>query len=167
VVARSGGRVDLEARAVPALLDARSGYTTVSGLASVNFDLGGPVLYLRTGGAHLFGDAPYFEWPQIGGGDVLRGFVQDRFTGRSAVWGGALVRARLADFFAFFPGTLGVTALVDGGRVFVDGEDSSRVHLGYGGGLWISLVRADLLLNLNVVRSREGVGFYLTFDFPY
>jgi hypothetical protein len=77
------------------------------------------------------------------------------------------VRTRLTDFFAFFPGSLGATALVDAGRVFADGERSTRVHLGYGGGLWITLVRSDLLLNLNAVRSREGVGFYLTFDFPY
>jgi hypothetical protein len=41
------------------------------------------------------------------------------------------------------------------------------VHVGYGGGLWVSLVRADLLANLNVVRSREGIGVYLAFDFPY
>ena len=167
VVARSGGRVELEARVVPELLDAQVEYSTVRGEASVNLDLGGPVLAFRAGGARLFGDAPYFEWPQLGGSDVLRGFVEDRFTGRSAAWGGALLRARLADFFAFFPGTLGASALLDAGRVFAEGERSGRVHLGYGGGLWISLVREDLLLNLSVVRSREGVGFYLTFDFPY
>jgi hypothetical protein len=167
VVARSGGRVELEARAVPELLDAQSAYSTVSGRASINFDLGGPVLSFRAGGAHLFGDAPYFEWPQLGGSDVLRGFVEDRFTGRSAAWGGALLRTRVADFFAFFPGTLGASALLDAGRVFMDGEQSSRVHFGYGGGLWISLVRSDLLLNVNAVGSREGTRFYLTFDFPY
>jgi len=167
VVASTGGRIELEARAVPRVLDAPEAYQTVSALASYNFDLGGPVLSLRGGGAHLFGDAPYFEWPQLGGGDVLRGYARDRFTGRSALWGGAQIRSRLAHFFAFFPGTLGATALVDVGRVFVDGEDSSRLHAGYGGGLWISLVRADLLVNLNVVRSREGARFYLTFDFPY
>jgi hypothetical protein len=167
VVARTGGRLVLEARTVPELLDVESAYTTIRGHASINFDLGGPVVSARVGGAHLFGGAPYFELPQLGGGDVLRGFVQDRFTGRSSVYGGAQVRTRLTDFFAFFPGSLGATALVDAGRVFADGERSTRVHLGYGGGLWITLVRSDLLLNLNAVRSREGVGFYLTFDFPY
>jgi hypothetical protein len=134
----------------------------VSARASYNFDLGGPVFSVRAGGAHLFGDAPYFEWPQIGGSELLRGYVEDRFTGRSALWGGAHLRARLADFFAFFPGTLGLTTLADVGRVFEDADASSRWHAGYGGGLWISLVRADLLMNLNVVRSREGTGFYVT-----
>ena len=167
VVARTGGRLELEARTVPEMLDAESAYTTVQGRASMNFDLGRPVVSARLGGAHLFGEAPYFELPRLGGGDVLRGFVQDRFTGTSSVYGGAQVRTHLTDFFAFFPGSLGATALVDAGRVFADGERSTRVHFGYGGGLWITLVRSDLLINLNAVRSREGVGFYLTFDFPY
>ena len=81
-------------------LDAASEYAVVRGLASVSFPLGAPVLSFRAGGAHLFGDAPYFEWPQIGGSEDLRGFVEDRFTGRSAVWGGAHLRVRLTDFFA-------------------------------------------------------------------
>jgi hypothetical protein len=77
------------------------------------------------------------------------------------------MRTRLFDFSALFPGTLGAHALVDTGRVFVDGERSSRVHVGYGGGLWVSLVRSDLLANLEAVRSREGTSIYLTFGFPY
>jgi hypothetical protein len=167
VVARSGFHLELETKLVPELLDADQEYVVAQGAASLNLPLGSPVLSFRAGGAHLFGDAPYFEWPQLGGRESLRGYTEDRFTGRSAVFGSAHLRAPLFDFVAFFPGTLGATALVDAGRVFVDAESSDRVHVGYGGGLWVSLVRADLLANLNVVRSREGIGVYLAFDFPY
>ncbi|HET9949520.1 MAG TPA: BamA/TamA family outer membrane protein [Longimicrobiales bacterium] len=168
VVARSGARLRVDARAVPALLDAQDAYLTVGGEASVNVPLGAaPVLSLRAGARHLFGEAPYFELPQLGGRDELRGFREGRFTGRSALYGTVQLRSPITRFFALFPGTLGANALVDLGRVWADGESSDRLHVGYGGGLWVTLVRADLLANVLAVHTREGTRFYLAFEFPY
>ncbi len=68
---------------------------------------------------------------------------------------------------ALFPGTIGVHALVDVGRVYEDDESSAKFHAGYGGGVWFSVVRADLLNGATAVRSVEGTRLYLSIGFPY
>ena len=115
----------------------------------------------------MVGEAPYFESARIGGAVTVRGFTEGRFSGTSAVWGGAQLRTPLTDFYILFPGTLGAHAVVDVGRVFVDDEDSSRYHSGYGGGLWVSLVRSDLVFGVTAVHSVEGTRAYLSIGFPY
>ena len=66
----------------------------------------------------------------------------------------------------------GVFGLFDVGRVFVDGESSSKWHTGAGGGVWFGLstfapyFRLTGSLKAAVVRSDEGTSFYVVSAFP-
>ncbi len=140
-------------------------------------------LALRAGGDHRFGDFPFYDAAVVGGRQSLRGYRRERFAGRSAVYAGAELRAKLfrLDTYAA-PFTVGAIAFTDAGRVWsddqtqiicgiiscgpatVDVDAGSRIHLGYGGGLsFNALDRA--ILTLVVARSSEatlvtfGTGF--------
>ena len=167
LAATSGGRLTLQAQIVPAFFDTKSAYVSVAGSASVSVALGAPVLSLKAGGATVFGDAPYFDAATIGGSRTLRGFARDRFRGQHAVFGSAQLRTPVTPFFVLFPGTIGLNAALDVGRVFHDGERSDTWHAGYGGGIWISIVRPEHTGGLTIMRSEEGTRLYLRLGFPY
>src|SRR5690606_12280465 len=96
------------------------------------------VLALRAGGKAVWGpEFPIQEAAFVGGLGTVRGYPRQRFLGDAALFGGAEARSVLSRFNFVFRGDLGALALVDGGRVFVDGEDSDTWHTAFGGGLWI------------------------------
>ena len=81
--------------------------------------------------------------------------------------GSAQLRTPVTPFFVLFPGTIGLNAALDVGRVFHDGERSDTWHAGYGGGIWISIVRPEHTGGLTIMRSEEGTRPYLRLGFPY
>ena len=58
-------------------------------------------------------------------------------------------------------------ALADTGRVWLEGEDSSRWHGGVGGGLWFAYFRRKNAVTLAVARSAEATSFYVAMGFPF
>lgn len=125
------------------------------------------VIANRTGGGVTLGRASYFQQVKLGGAQNLRGFYLWRFTGKNMVYNNLELRYKLLDFTSYLlPGTLGVVAFNDVGRVWSPGEESSKWHTGYGGGLYF--LPAQLVLVQAVVGfSNEGVYPYISAGFRF
>ncbi|MGI4884530.1 MAG: BamA/TamA family outer membrane protein [Janthinobacterium lividum] len=121
----------------------------------------------RTGAGTTLGKAAYFQQLKLGGPQSLRGFYLWRFTGKSMVYNNLELRLKLLDFTSYLlPGTLGLVAFNDVGRVWSPGEASEKWHDGYGGGLYF--LPAQLLLVQAVVGfSNEGTYPYISAGFRF
>ncbi|HEV7330851.1 MAG TPA: BamA/TamA family outer membrane protein [Flavisolibacter sp.] len=125
----------------------------------------GVVLVNRLNVGVTLGSPYFYQMMQLGGPRSLRGYNLNRFTGRSMLLHSAELRVKLFDFTSWlFPGTVGMIALNDVGRVWMPEESSTTWHHGYGGGLYV--VPADvLMLRAVVARSVEGTQLYVNFVF--
>jgi outer membrane protein assembly factor BamA len=121
----------------------------------------------RVMGEYVFGTYPYFEAATLGGSPTLRGFERQRFSGDGMVLGNLEARVPVSRFFVLIPGTIGLSAFVETGRVFLRGEQSERWHPTAGGGIWLSFVRRELTLSLTIARSAESTGVYVTGGFMF
>ena len=115
----------------------------------------GPTLALRVGGKQLWGRYPYHEAAFIGGPDTVRGLRRQRYAGDASVFGNAELRQRLFDFKVLVPIDFGVFALADGGRVFLEGEDSNRWHHGVGGGISFTFLRPEYTFSIAGARGSD------------
>jgi hypothetical protein len=129
------------------LEDTTEGFGFVRGNVSLYYFLrnrrGIPVLTLATrfGGGHNQGSYEFYQANIIGGrtNENVRGYLGERFNGRSSLYNNFEARLRLFHFNAYiFPADFGIIGLVDNGRVWVDNEQSNTWHTGYGGGIWFS-----------------------------
>jgi hypothetical protein len=125
------------------------------------------VIANRTGGGTTIGDAAYFQQLKLGGAQNLRGFYLWRFTGKSMVYNNLELRLKLLDFTSYLlPGTLGLVAFNDVGRVWSPDEKSQTWHTGYGGGIYF--LPAQLVLIQAVVGfSNEGTYPYISAGFRF
>lgn len=125
------------------------------------------VLANRIGAGFVLGAPAYFQQLQLGGVRNLRGFHTNRFTGRSMVYHNLDLRLKLFSFTSYIvPGSVGLIAFNDLGRVWVPNEHSKTWHHGYGGGLYI--VPAELLLIQGAVGfSKEGALPYISIGFNF
>lgn len=113
------------------------------------------------------GEPYYFQQLAVGGQFSLRGFHSYRFVGKTAVYHNIELRERLFHFTSYLlPGSVGIVAFNDVGRVWNPGEHSGQWHDGFGGGLYIE--PADLILLQAVVgHSREGTATYLQIGYRF
>lgn len=125
------------------------------------------VLANRLGGGLTGGNPAFYQLLYLGGQENLRGFRAYRFAGHHLLYHNLEVRAKLFDFQSFlFPGSVGLMAFNDIGRVWTKNETSRRLHHGYGGGLY--LTPASLLLaSVTVGISDEGVLPYFSLGFRF
>ncbi|MBE9585204.1 BamA/TamA family outer membrane protein [Mucilaginibacter sp. JRF] len=120
------------------------------------------VIINRTGGGRIFGDAEYFQKVKLGGLATLRGFHTNRFTGETMLYNDLETRVKLFDFNSYLlPGSLGLIGFTDAGRVWSPGENSNKIHLGYGGGLYVIPARL-VLIEAMMGFSREGAIPYIS-----
>jgi hypothetical protein len=121
----------------------------------------------RIGVGTTFGNAAYYQQLRLGGNENLRGFYSWRFTGKSMAFNNFEVRVKLADVISYLlPGTLGMIAFNDIGRVWTPGEASSALHVGYGGGVFF--LPGELVLIQGVVGfSKEGAYPYISAGFRF
>lgn len=97
------------------------------------------VLAFRLGGSVNFGDYEFFQASSLGGNTNLRGFRSTRFSGDANIYQNSEIRFKLFNFSTYFAkGEFGIIGFNDVGRVWYEGENSSRWHHGYGGGIWIA-----------------------------
>lgn len=98
----------------------------------------------------------FFHAQYLGSEDNLRGFRKQRFAGKSKFYNQAELRLRLANFNTYlFPGSFGIVAFVDAGRVWVKNDtDDDKFVAGYGGGIWVAPLRR-LLLTVTYAVSNE------------
>jgi hypothetical protein len=109
----------------------------------------------RVGAASNFGQYEFFQANVLDGNTNLRGYRRNRFSGTSSFYNNTDLRLRLASFKTYlFPASLGVLGFYDFGRVWLEGEQSSRWHSGYGGGLWLSPINM-FIISAEYAISRE------------
>ncbi|MET7030433.1 ShlB/FhaC/HecB family hemolysin secretion/activation protein [Sediminicola luteus] len=115
-----------------------------------------------------FGDDFFFyHAPSIGGNNGLRGFRNERFTGKSYFYQSSDLRLRLKRIVtAVAPITIGMYGGFDYGRVWMDNDTSNQWHTSQGGGLWISGYRF-LAFNLGFFNSVEGNMVQVGFGFGF
>ncbi len=109
----------------------------------------------------------FYQASNLGGDNGLRGYREQRFTGKSFLVGSADLRYSLPKFkVGLIPLQTGIYGGTDLGRVWLPGESSKKWHNSYGGGLWIN-GSGGLNANFSIFNSTEGarVTFGLGFDF--
>jgi outer membrane translocation and assembly module TamA len=130
------------------------------------------VSVLKLGGGHIFSkNYEYFQALNLGQNNFLRGFRKNRFAGTSLAYGSLSLLVKLFDTKSYvLPGSVGVIAFEDVGRVWAGNQSSRKWHTSTGGGLYYSpfnmvLISAavgfseeETLFNLSV-----GTKFNLTF----
>lgn len=165
-----GVALTLGGSAVPAVWDVATTFGEVHGEAATYLTARAPLrttLALRAGAKRVLGTYPFSEAAFIGDAATVRLGRQNRYGGDMAAWGNAELRVRLGRVFVLVPSDLGVFALGDAGRVWVEGESSDRWHTAAGGGVWLTLVRPGNVLSLTVARSPERTALYLAAGFAY
>jgi hypothetical protein len=127
----------------------------------------GFIIANRIGAGTVVGDPAFFQKMQIGGLNSLRGFNSRRFTGNTMFYHNIDLRAKLFNFTSYLvPGTVGLVAFNDVGRVWEKGERSGVWHQGYGGGIYV-LPGQVILLQATVGFSNEAVLPYLSIGFSF
>ena len=107
----------------------------------------------------------FYQAATIGGHDGLRGFRQQRFTGKQSFYNSSDIRYNLRKLKSgLAPMSVGLFTGFDIGRVWNPNLESDKWHNTYGGGIWINF--AELVSGqLGVFKSPEdyrvtfGVGF--------
>ena len=121
----------------------------------------------RIGGGKVWGDYPFTKAIVLGGGNSLRGYSRERFTGDAAVFAQAEIRTYLFPIKFGLPGKFGIHFFGETGRIFVTIEDSKKWHSSFGGGVWMSFIDRMLNLSFDVAASKELTNYYLRFSMPF
>jgi hemolysin activation/secretion protein len=108
------------------------------------------------GGSHKYGPVPFYNLRYLGQRNNLRGYLRNRFTGDWTAYlntnlGIQLVEARTS----IIPFRIGLHGFFDMGRVWLNGENSTRWHKGYGGGFYIVPLREQFVIYLALGFSEE------------
>ncbi len=166
-----GLRFDAGARMYPAWLDLTSPLAvttaTVTAFAIMHWALE-PAVSVRLSAERVFGDAPFHESVFLGGRRSLRGFQKQRYAGDLALAFNSELRLNpLRLKVAGRPIEGGPLALLDVGRVYVNGTSPGGWHIGAGGGLWLRDDRSQRTVSAALVRSSEGMRAYVAVGFPF
>ena len=110
----------------------------------------------RIGGGTNLGDYEFYQAQFLGSEDNLRGYRKYRFAGDSKFFNQTELRLRVANFKTYlFPGSLGLLAFYDVGRIWADGAPNSKWLSGYGGGFWISPLRRIVISAVYAVSTED------------
>ncbi|MBS7564079.1 BamA/TamA family outer membrane protein [Mucilaginibacter sp. Bleaf8] len=116
------------------------------------------VLSDRVGGGVSIGKPAFYQSMFLGGQGNLLGYLQNRFAGQHMVYNNLQARVKLASIASYIlPGQLGLTGFYDAGRVWVNGEQSSKWHHGTGGGFYFAPASLTIL---QVLAGHSNEGWY-------
>jgi len=129
------------------------------------------VFATRIGGKQIFNNKfEFFQAATLGGtGDManVRGFRRDRFAGQSSFFHNTDLRLQVfVSRNRAVPLVAGIEGGCDYGRVWLEGENTSNWHIGYGGGIFLSpFNQATFTLGLfrgddEPLRVTVGGGFF-------
>lgn len=125
------------------------------------------VVAFRVGGSVNIGDYQFFQASSLGGSTNLRGFRSTRYSGDASFYQNTEFRFRLFHFSNYISkGEFGILAFNDVGRVWLDEENSSVWHDGYGGGIWVSPF-SIAVLTACYERSKDEPAGLFTLRFKY
>ncbi len=116
---------------------------------------------------NIGGKYEFYQAANLGGESGLRGFREERFSGKSALVASGDLRYGFNEFkIGLFPIQIGIYGGADVGRVWLKEGDSEKWHNSYGGGLWINGA-GGLNATFSTFASKEEVRltFGLGFNF--
>jgi len=94
-------------------------------------------LALKAGVSGISGNPEFYQYVSVGGPMTIRGYLRDRFWGNVAFYNTNELRY-ITDFNVHpIRGKVGLLALFDDGRVWIN-ENSTTLHSAYGGGLLLA-----------------------------
>ncbi len=107
----------------------------------------GLVTILKFGGGRIFSkNYEFFQAMSIGSEVGLSGFRKNRYLGQSSMYAGIEFRLKIFDNNSYIlPGTLGINAFFDAGKVSEKSNRSNRWHGAFGGGLFYMPFKSFLL----------------------
>ena len=106
---------------------------------------------------HNVGKFPFYLAGTIGGASNLRGWRSTRFAGRTALFQNLEIRSKFLTFSTLLAaGSAGTLIFVDNGRVWTDGESSTKWHQGFGGGFWINFFDLSVFTGTIGVSKEEA-----------
>ena len=121
----------------------------------------------RFGLGQNYGSYEYYQGQVLGGVRQLRGYRKTRFIGDTKAYTNLELRYYLSRIRLIgLPITLGINGFYDAGRVWFEGETSSTIHQGYGGGIWLSPLNAAVLA-FEIGSSPEETRFYFRLGFLF
>lgn len=119
------------------------------------------ILSVENGAAAVTGEPEFYQLNSIGG-SRLRGHRRERFWGETVYHNNNELHYLFNAPWKPIKGKLGVLGFFDQGRVWKQGERSSRWHHGYGGGV-ILVPHNKIYLSAQYGISNERRGFHFTF----
>ncbi|WP_394750340.1 metallophosphatase [Spongiimicrobium salis] len=126
------------------------------------------VLATKIGGNLILGDDfEFYHAATLGGNNNLRGFRNERFTGKYSAYHNTDLRLALGKLkTSIIPLRYGITGSFDYGRVWTSDDNSSQWHNSPGGSFWLNGL-GFLTANLGYFGSDDGgrVVFVLGFSF--
>ncbi|MEH6405664.1 MAG: metallophosphatase [Leeuwenhoekiella sp.] len=138
---------------------------------SVDYPLhrsGMAVLATKIGGEFLLGDNyEFYHAATVGGNTNIRGYRNNRFTGKSAFYQTTDLRVGVAQFRTnFIPIRMGVSAGFDYGRVWTEDDTSKQWHNSYGGSVFVNGFKA-ITANIGLYHSDEGNRLLVNLGFSF
>ena len=140
--------------------------TNVSFYGTPNFNF--PItLALNLGAATNLGDYKFFQANSLGGNTYLRGFRNNRFSGKSMLYSNTELRFAVSGIRNYIlTGNYGLFGFFDTGRVFSQNPEKGTWHTGYGPGVWINFYN-KFLVSAGYGMSKEGGYFSLNTGFAF
>lgn len=119
-----------------------------------------PVTLGLKGGAVIHGGTPpYYDLHYLGQNTHLRGFRQNRFTGKKSLFLNCDLRIQIIDNEnVLIPHKIGITLFGDVGRVYAEEEVSDTWHVGYGIGVYVVPIRERFAFQVSAGFSEEESG---------
>lgn len=112
-------------------------------------------------------DFLFYHGNSIGGNNGLRGYRNERFSGKTSFYHSTDLKLRLKEYItAVTPITIGVFGGFDYGRVWMPNEDSDTWHNSVGGGFWIGSLNA-FSVNAGYFVSEEDAIFQVGLGFGF
>jgi hypothetical protein len=121
-------------------------------------------LALRAGGAVASGDYPAAFAANVGGSSSLRGYRSRRFAGDRSANASAEVRMPVGALNFLVRSDVGLIALADAGRVWLNGQSDGGWHTSAGGGIWFAALGRAVTLTW---AHGEHHRFYFTTGLPF
>ncbi len=112
-------------------------------------------------------DFEFYQAASIGGKNGLRGYRNERFSGKSSYYQNTDLRLNLLNFNGgILPAKLGVFSGFDYGRVWLEGDNSNKWHTSYGGGFFANAAGL-FIFQTSYFASDDGGRFMFGLNFGF
>jgi Calcineurin-like phosphoesterase len=126
------------------------------------------VLATKLKGHLTLGDGfEFYQAASLGASDGLRGYRNQRFSGKSAFYQSTDIRLNFRKVkTGLLPLNIGIYGGIDYGRVWVDDGDSNKWNNSFGGGVFADMAEM-VTLNLSAFNSNDGIRIAFKMGFGF